>query len=167
LSSCFATLFITLCPQASAGKEILFLGCISSVNSYKVPMEPSRIHEPVRQQVVTHSILYTFKSTCVCGVCKYQGEVTYIALPLLLRTAPVPCQRARVTVYLHCSRRLGMMINTCHTFATAVPSAAVLSSLFKLPPYGHRSITKNIKSGFASPVMTLKSRNKFKPLKWK
>lgn len=130
-------------------------------------MEPSRKHEPVRQQVVTHSILYTFRSTCVCSVCKYRAEVTYAALPLLLRTTPVPCQRARVTVCLHCNRRLGMMINTCHTFATAVSSAAVLSSLFKLPSYGHRSIIKSIKSGFVSPVMTLKSRNKFKPLKWK
>jgi hypothetical protein len=137
------------------------------VNSYKVPLELSRKHEPVRQQVVTHSILYTFRSTCVCSFCKYQREVTYTALPLLLRTTPVPCQRARVTACLHCSRRLGMMINTCHTVATAVSSAAVLSSLFKLPPYGHRSITKSVKSSFASPVMTLKSRNKFKPLKWK
>jgi len=92
---------------------------------------------------------------------------THTTFPLLLHTKPVPCQRARVTVCLHCSRRLGMMINTCHTFATAVSSASVLSSLFKLPPFGHRSIIKGIKSGFASPVMTLESRNKFKSLKWK
>lgn len=137
------------------------------MNSYNIPMEPKRKHGPVRQQAVTRSILYTFRNTCVCSVCKYQRDVTYTAVPLLLRTTPALCQRARVTVCLHCSRRLGMMINTCHMFATAVSSAAVLSSLFKLPPYSHRSIIKSIKSGFVSPVMTLKSRNKFKPLKWK
>jgi hypothetical protein len=57
-----------------------------------------------------------------------------------------------------------MMINTCHTFATAVSSAAVLSSLFKLPPFGQRSIIKNIKSGFASPVMTLKVKEQIQTI---
>jgi hypothetical protein len=137
-------------------KKYGFLGCILSVNNCKVPMEPSMKHETVWQQVVTHSILYTFRSTSVCSVCKYQRQATYTVLPLLLlRTTPVPCHLARVTVCFHWSRRIGMMINTCHTFATAVLSAPLLSSLFnrlmpELNPSAQRCLTRSFTGDFAS-----------------